>query len=593
MAAGLTLSPPGMAQAQNKSVGEYLAIAKRRRKTIGVTAIVVFIIALLIAFLWPATYRSSATILIEEQEIPMDMVRSTITSFANQQIHVIKQRTMTISNIMEMVKKFELYTDEELARTPRMEIAEDFQKAVGVNVISADVVDPRLGRPVQAMIAFGLSFEGSEPKKVQKVASELVNLYLNENLRNRTEKTASTSEFIRDEVAMLNKELQRIDEEIAEFKLENKDALPDRFAFNVQNLARQQSQLDILHVRLREINKRELELESNLAQTNAYSPTTLPTGQTILADVDRLKALQSEYRRKAAAYNASHPDIKKLRREIDALIATVGHAGDKDDLLRLLKDRQSELLSLQDKYAADHPEVRLQEKLIEQIQAQIAMAESGDPDVVPDNPSYIFMANQLSSLRMEKAALEEEELELKEEIAELEEAVALSPGVEKEYVRMQRDMMRTQAEHNALAIKLREAMMAGSLEEDRKGQRFTLIQPAMLPEQPVRPNRMALVFGGLILSVLAGCGLAILQETMDQSIQSEKALALVTGEPPLASISYISSPAELEKTRPGGNWLLWVAVSVVALVLALVLVHNVYKPLDVLWFVIMRKLGLN
>ena len=195
MSAEYAISHQEMDSLDTTSPSEYLAIAKRRKRPMLVAASLVFLLAVLAASFWPPTYRSSATILIEEQEIPQDMVRSTITSFANQQIQVITQRVMTVKNIMDMVKKFELYSRDEMARRPRMEIAEEFRDAVKLDVISAEVVDPRSGRPSQATIAFGLSFEGDDPRKAQQLTNELVSLYLNENLRTRTEKTESTEAF--------------------------------------------------------------------------------------------------------------------------------------------------------------------------------------------------------------------------------------------------------------------------------------------------------------------------------------------------------------------------------------------------------------
>ncbi len=49
------------------------------------------------------------------------MVRSTITSFATQQIEIIRQRTLTQQNIMGIVEKYGLYDKEELARTSTTE----------------------------------------------------------------------------------------------------------------------------------------------------------------------------------------------------------------------------------------------------------------------------------------------------------------------------------------------------------------------------------------------------------------------------------------------------------------------------------------
>ena len=60
----------------------------------------------------PPTYVSSSTILIEQQEIPQDLVRSTVTSFADQRIQSITQRTMTFANLSDLIKKYDLYADD-------------------------------------------------------------------------------------------------------------------------------------------------------------------------------------------------------------------------------------------------------------------------------------------------------------------------------------------------------------------------------------------------------------------------------------------------------------------------------------------------
>lgn len=594
MSAELTMSyPEEMGAMETTSPGEYLAMAKRRKKPMLFSAGIVFALAVLCALFWPPTYRSSATILIEEQEIPQDMVRSTITSYASQQIQVITQQVMTMKNIMAMVEKFKLYPDDQQNRLPEMAVVDAVRDAIELDVISADVIDPRSGRPSEATIAFSLAFENGDPRKAQQVADELVNLYLNENRRNRTEKTESTSGFLRQEAELLDKKLVEIEVQMAEFRRLNKDALPDNYQYNVQNLARLESQLINAQARVRGIRNRETELSAQLAQTSRYAPTVLASGETVLADVDRLKALQSEYRKKAALYNANHPDIKKLKREIDTLSATVGHAGDKEDLRRLLKDRKAELDSLQDKYAPDHPDVVAKKRLIEQLEVQLEMSESGESSAKPDSPSYIYLQTQLSSLRMEKADLQQELATLGKQVNQLNQSLLISPSIETEYAKLQRTHATTQEKLLDLRLKLSEAELAGALEQGLKGQRFTLIEPARLPVKPVSPNRPALVVLGFLLACATGVGMAVMLEALDQSIRSEKALAAVTGSPPLASIPYIKNPKEQDKSRPNWRILILVIVAVAISVIALAAINSFYKPLDVLWYMLLRKLGLG
>src|SRR5690242_9757687 len=94
-----------------KDLKDYIQAFRRRRISILATISVLFAISLLAALLWPPTYRSVATILIEEQEVPSDLIRSTITSYATQRIQTISQTVMTRANLMQIIEKYNLYAD--------------------------------------------------------------------------------------------------------------------------------------------------------------------------------------------------------------------------------------------------------------------------------------------------------------------------------------------------------------------------------------------------------------------------------------------------------------------------------------------------
>src|SRR5215471_12320633 len=80
-------------------------LAVRRRMPLLLSLLLLLIAATTaLAFLWPATYTSTGTILIEQQELPTDLVRSTISSFADQRLQVIKQRVMTTENLFAIIQ---------------------------------------------------------------------------------------------------------------------------------------------------------------------------------------------------------------------------------------------------------------------------------------------------------------------------------------------------------------------------------------------------------------------------------------------------------------------------------------------------------
>ncbi|MGH8324479.1 MAG: lipopolysaccharide biosynthesis protein, partial [Steroidobacteraceae bacterium] len=158
----------------------------RRRHTFWIVAGAATVITLLLAVFLPATYRSTATILIEQQEIPQEMVRSVVTSFADQRMQVISQRVMTTKNLLALIERYNLYPDIRESR-PREVLLEKMRDDIGMHMISADVIDPRSGRPTQATIAFSVSYQSRSPDLALKVASELTSLYLDENLTSRTQ----------------------------------------------------------------------------------------------------------------------------------------------------------------------------------------------------------------------------------------------------------------------------------------------------------------------------------------------------------------------------------------------------------------------
>ena len=68
-----------MEEATSLGLAEYLSVLRRRRWQLIIPAMVLFLLFALAAIVIPSTYRSQATILIEQQEIPQDLVRSTVT----------------------------------------------------------------------------------------------------------------------------------------------------------------------------------------------------------------------------------------------------------------------------------------------------------------------------------------------------------------------------------------------------------------------------------------------------------------------------------------------------------------------------------
>jgi len=533
------------AEDNSKSFQHYLDILKRRKLALLLPALATIALALMVAFGIPPAYQSQAKILIEEQEIPQDFVRTTIGSFAAQQVQVISQRILTVESIAGIVEKFNLYSQGETSsRGPSTELARKFRENVLVDLVSADVIDPRSGRPSEAAIAFTLAFTDADAVTAQQVTNELVTLFLNENLRERTRQVTSTEEFLKTEAEQLNKELVALEQRMADFKTAHEGSLPESYQFNLTTLERTQVEFYDTKRRVQELQKRKIELAANLAQLSPSAPVVLPSGETVLSSADRLKALQSEYRGKAAIYQATHPDVIRLEREISALQAELGiGAGNR------------------------------------------ASASQ------PDNPAYILLDTQLRTTEGELRSLSGTLDELQTKMRRYEDLLKLAPEVEKNYQVLQRELSSVAVKYEDIKTKLREAAVSTSLEREQKGQRFTLIEPASLPMSPASPNRPAIIFLGFLLAAAAGLGFVLLRELMDRTVHGAHQLAAIMGAAPLVVIPYIDNDDDI--LRQQHIMKLSLTIALAAGLLFVLYLHFFYRPLDVLFFGIMNKLGLG
>lgn len=576
-----------------KRLSDYLSLLRRQKKSIIVTSFVSFIVFVLIAFLWPPTYRSSATILIEEQDIPADFVRSTVTSYVAQRIEVINAQVMTRSNLMGLIEKHNLYPHLRNRET-RDELIERMREDTNRETVSADVIDPRSGRPTTATIAFTLSFEGRNPQTVLQVTNELATLYLNENLKKRAEQAEETSAFLGSEAGRLRDEISESEGKLAEFKKLHGEKLPEFKQINFQLMERIDQEITSTDNQLRALQERKFYLEGQLAQINPGGPVFSSTGERVMGPEDRLSALQTEFLRISNLYHPDHPDLVKMRREIGSLERSVEGAGASGDQAKRLTNLRAELIQKKDRYKEGHPEIT---KLIKSISAlEKRLSENPLPISTrsilaqePDNPAYITLNSQLDSVRTDIRATRALLLRHQEKRANIENRLLQSPQVEREYLEISRDYENALMKYREIKSKLTEANISQELERERKGERFSLIDPPGLPEEPIKPNRIAILFLGFIISGAIGFGQTFVRDALDGSAHTPDEIKTLLGKPPLAVVPLHKTAAELSMQKR--KQLYTMSGVIVAIILLLVLVHFLYSPLDVLWFRIERKIG--
>src|SRR5207247_2616655 len=112
---------------------------------------------------------------------------------------------------------------------------------------------------------------------------------------------------------------------------------------------------------------------------------------------------------------------------------------------------------------------------------------------------------------------------------------------EQEFGRLNRDYGAAKDLYDSLLKRHNEAQLAESMEVDRQGERFRILESAQPPSGPVAPNRMRLMILGLMFGLIAALGAVVTAEQFDPSFHSVADLREFTSVPVLAAIPQISA----------------------------------------------------
>nr|MCU0937278.1 lipopolysaccharide biosynthesis protein [Gammaproteobacteria bacterium] len=392
----------------------------------------------------------------------------------------------------------------------------------------------------------------------------------------------------------LSEQIAELEKKLAEFKEKNAGLLPELAQLNMQMMDRTDREILEVERQISSLEERKILLQAQLAQVNPMEKMVAETGERILGPADRLKVLQSQYASLTALYGPEHPDVVKTRKEMRALEGQVGGTDATSDLQRRLDAARSDLAEASQKYGPEHPDVKRGQRTVASLEKELDRATtrrvSARSTATPDNPAYVQLQAQVNAADTELRTQRAKRAELKLKLAEYENRLTQGPQVEREYRALTRDYENAVAKYQEIKAKEMQATLAESLETERKGERFTLIEPPLLPEEPVKPNRLAIAFLGLVFSFAGGIGGAAVAESLDTTVRGRKGVTDLLGVPPLATIPRIETREE--RRRRTRRRVLWVLLVVGLLAGATLLAHLFWMPLDVAWYVAMRRLGL-
>jgi succinoglycan biosynthesis transport protein ExoP len=531
---------------------DYGNILRRSKGWIAGPLFAALVVSVVVAFLWPDTYISTATIRVAPPQVPESFVPANTSQDVQGRVNALVQLILNRATLTNIINTHGLYK-RKLARMPLDDVIEEMKQ----NDIQVLPVRQSLNagqRETQQYPAFEIRFAYSERFTAQKVATDLVARFLEENVREVSQQTVSTTQFLQDRWEESKKKLDEVEQRLSVFRAQNIGRMPEEQQNNYQQLTALQAQKLNLNMALNRVNQERLLYENQL---RIYS--------------DQLASLKDPN----APERAAQPSDDKPS-EQDREIAQY----------------EDSLATARERYKENHPDVQRLLNLLRAARAQrqaTVKPEPGKPDNPPPRqPSPQFLREQreleadvertkglLLAKGVEMEDYRKQSSQLDGIVRNYESRIESTPVGIREYDELIRDRDLAKKDYEDLDRRVNSSAMSTALQNRQQGERLEQLDPPSLPQTPARPKRLLMVAVGTSLGALLGLCLAGLRELRTGALRSVKDVGAYSELPVLGSIPLFEGRI-VARRRRRLVWLKWAATSLAGIAIMSASVAHYY-----------------
>jgi polysaccharide chain length determinant protein (PEP-CTERM system associated) len=479
------------------SLHDYLSILRRRALVMILVFGAVLTVAVVYALLQPKIYESTATILVEGPQVQVAIGDRANQPRPEDRVNLIQQRLMTRESLVRIAARHELFVPDGKNGVAETNVVQAMRNSIRLDLMGAQ----NQWAPRPASISFNLSFRHGDPDKVLAVTQELVDLFLASNRQDRVDQASRTTGFLTLEADRVRKELESIEAKIAAFSSQRGSAMPDNLALSTGGLQGMETSLraaEMEHrVALSELRSLEIDLAAARRGVTAPGLVADPGPSQTEQELERARTQLAGLR---AVYSESHPDVRSLVRRIQGL----------EQALSTLSPVQSP------SRAAAREQAGL---VVSRLEAQVEAAR-----------------NRVELLSVQQSTL-------RSDISKLRAQVVMAPQIERQLTGLQREQEAAQVRYNDLRTQLSSAQVVENLEDNQQVERFTLLEPPLLPEFPVS-SRRKIALAGIVAAAGAALGMAMLLELLFARVWGANALAAAINQRPLGVIPFIANSTD-------------------------------------------------
>jgi succinoglycan biosynthesis transport protein ExoP len=405
-----------------------------------------------------------------------------LSSSMEERLRTLKEALTSRNLVEKAVKKIDL--DVKMKNDAQYnDRIEDIIKKLGV---TTKVLKDR-----QTADLFEISYQGSDPKTVRDLVNALVSEYIEENIGYKRTEATESYDFVRSQMMEYKKKLDESDSAIRAFRERNRGLDAQRETTVAARMETFEGARADSEIKLKELLRKRENLRKQLS------------GEKEITSVQ------------------GGPQAK-------------------------LMDLNNQLMVLSAKYTDDYPEVIKVKSEIEELKKQItdavsSKAQSSRSEAAAMNPVYQQLKEQLSQTDGEIETLKARIQEISGQRNAAASILARMPRAQEELSKLERDKSVYQKIYDDLMQKLEDASASKQLELTNNAGNFRVVDPAVLPYLPVKPNTVLMIAVGILLGIASGTGLVIMIDYFTHSFKDEDSIQMRFNLPVLSTIQTVTS----------------------------------------------------
>jgi polysaccharide biosynthesis transport protein len=510
---------------------DYVNSLRRRRRLIVAIWLPIVLVSAILAVGLPSQYGSTATFQLKTEL--NDQTKG--DNYADRYISALTGTVLTSPELRTALPKLAPYP--ELRADPAAALKK-LQNDLVVEMLTQKILDPLTGLERKINTGFSVTYLNRDPVTAQRVAAWLADTFSTDSRRAAAAQILNESRFYAAEADRQKAKIAESEGRLAGFKQENYDRLPETT----------QANLNVKGMIDQELAGVERDLRAQ-QQNRTFILQQLQQARAAGVNVDRLRALQDEYQKKATVYDPNHPDMIALRHQIDAIRTGDLATGTSSNLEAQLALEEANLAEMRQRYSEDHPDVKRLERTIQNQKARIATGEKDGGNSEARTPAVVQLETQLNGVETQIAALEQQRRDLRDKVMNLQGRLQSTPEVERIYDALNRDATTARRLYEQLNNKRMDAEVRAAAIKIGTADQFTLVSTPQVPTAPTKPPRLGIALIGLIGATFLAFMTALAAMALDSTVRGSHDIVALLNLAPIGVVPIVRNAAFARRRR--------------------------------------------